>query len=267
MKLLIDPNLPNHRKVRRLASALGISRDTAVGMLIRFWGRVIQEAETGDLTDWGPEDLTEACGWDSDQPEVVERLTKGMVDSKWVHKTESGYEVNGWMEHQGKLIARRKADRERKRNSKPIPTDSAGIPADDHRNSTPPIRSLPSPSLPSHAMPSQSKPEPLPPSAPAEDRMFRLAHQTAAIAGRMDTLRRYVKAWLARMGEKALTKMLMDTANHGLSINEFQDLVGKAHEEQASRLRLHRLIEEREKRDAEKGVNLKRNNEVRRLGQ
>ena len=139
MKVMIDPELPDHRKVWKLAALLEISEVLAVGHLVVLWCKIMRQSEDGILHKWTWEDVARAAGW----TEHAHQFIKAMKDAGFIDVTEAGMEAHDWMDAQGALIARRKADRDRKRDVRRNSGDgSAEI------GSPLPCPATPSPSLP-----------------------------------------------------------------------------------------------------------------------
>ena len=155
MKLMIDPELPDHRKVYNLAAALKVEHPVAFYTLVRLWCKVIVQNEDGVLHGWKSTDISRACGWLGD-PTV---LCNALVQTRWIKRIRNGFKIHQWVEHQGDIIVRRKQDRDRKRRERSKGSHGGVTPDSDVTppDSTPPSHSLPSPSLPSHAMPSEDR--------------------------------------------------------------------------------------------------------------
>lgn len=135
---MIDPNLPHHRKVLRLAKALRVGQPAALGYLVNLWCAAMRSSEGGVLVGWLPDEIRQAAGWGSDP----DRFLTAMEAAGFLEKDGDTYTIHEWIEHQGDIIATRAADRERKRR---VRAESEGSPAE----SDPPSPPLPIPSLPS----------------------------------------------------------------------------------------------------------------------
>lgn len=108
--------LRDHPKVARLCRLLDCSRVEAVGMLHLLWWWALDHAEDGDVSDYDALDLALAADWEGD-PEVFVKglLTCGPGRRDGFLADEGDRLVlHDWWEYAGKLVARRRQDRERK---------------------------------------------------------------------------------------------------------------------------------------------------------
>ncbi|MEK5089738.1 hypothetical protein MKY98_23025 [Paenibacillus sp. FSL M8-0228] len=122
-----------HPKTRKLCRKLGISTPAAVGHLHMFWWWAMDFAQDGDISRYGPDDIADAIEWDGDSVQLYTAL----VEAGFIDETEAGREIHDWYAYAGRLIERRAADAERKRNSrsgkKSVPPPSIGSPPDVQR--------------------------------------------------------------------------------------------------------------------------------------
>lgn len=122
--------LRGHPKLARLARLLGVSKPVAIGHLHLLWWWALDHAEDGDLSAYEAADLADACEWEGEPEALVKALiscgpgdTAGFVD-----EVEGRWVLHNWWQYAGKLVARRQADRERKRSDRaPL---SVGTPAE-----------------------------------------------------------------------------------------------------------------------------------------
>lgn len=124
--------LSDHPKTKRFKRALGLSQYEAIGALHMLWWWALEFAQEGDLTAYSDEDIADGIDWPGDAQELVTALhLSGFLDRE--------RRLHDWHDYAGKLIARRRADAERKRGSAPNPPtvqpSSGGTPPDIHRNS------------------------------------------------------------------------------------------------------------------------------------
>jgi hypothetical protein len=114
MKLMVDPNFPSHRKVRKFAVALKIDHYKGMGHLIALWCEVLKQAETGELVGWDEIDLSVAAGWSGNPKELATALREiGLLERRG-----SKYLVHDWLEHQGDIVEKRKQWKERQRRAR-----------------------------------------------------------------------------------------------------------------------------------------------------
>ena len=104
--------LVRHRKLYPLAEELRIDRMQALGHLIALWLWAIDNAEDGDLTEFSPAALSEAACWRKKPREFVAALEL----TGWIDVSDGGSShLHDWSDYAGRLIDRRRTDRERKR--------------------------------------------------------------------------------------------------------------------------------------------------------
>lgn len=108
MKVMIDPALPDHRKIRALARALKIHSMQALGHVVALWCRVMKECPDGVIAGWTRDDIADACKYDGDSRKLVLALR-----SREIRLIEC-QEVHDWVEEQGDKLAEREASRKRK---------------------------------------------------------------------------------------------------------------------------------------------------------
>lgn len=132
----LDATFRSHRKVRRLARALGIAPVLARGLLVSLWTQVLAEAPDGDLEGWTPEDVADAAGVDglTDPPEPS-ALVETLVDAGWLDREGEHLRIHDWEEYSAELRQARQRSRERERKRKqrgyPQPVDNSGQPVDN----------------------------------------------------------------------------------------------------------------------------------------
>jgi len=136
--------LRDHPKTIRLTGRLGVHRMQAIGHLHALWWWCLAYADDGDLSEFDNLEVATGAGWDGDADEFVESLTAAgwLTDDRQVHD---------WYDYAGKLVERRRKDRERK-------ADSRGEPADVQRKSAGSrkdgVRTQPNPTVPNQTQPS-----------------------------------------------------------------------------------------------------------------
>ena len=101
----VETNVAENDKVIALAEGCGISVESALGFLIRFWGRVAEHRPDGDLSHMSDSALERWAGWNGMPMVFSETLRKLFVRNDI---------LEGWIERQGKLAQRAAADRARK---------------------------------------------------------------------------------------------------------------------------------------------------------
>lgn len=114
--------LRDHPKVARLCRLLDCSRREAVGMLHLLWWWALDHAEDGDVSDYDALDLALAADWEGDPEVFVKALLTcgpGRRDG-FLEDDGDRLVLHDWWEYAGKLVARRRLDRERKATARAL---------------------------------------------------------------------------------------------------------------------------------------------------
>lgn len=108
--------LRDHPKVARLCRLLDCSRKEAIGSLHLLWWWALDNAEDGDVSDYDSLDLALAADWEGDPEQFVKALLACGPGSRDGFLADDGDRLvlHDWWEYAGKLVARRRLDRERK---------------------------------------------------------------------------------------------------------------------------------------------------------
>lgn len=116
-----------HPKTYRLAKELKIEPMYAASHLIRFWCWALDVVdESGDISYLPDEEIAAGAGW----RKQAHTFVCALISTGWIDADVSGKHIHDWEDYAGKLLSKRKADRERKRtrnnhrNSNGIPTES-----------------------------------------------------------------------------------------------------------------------------------------------
>lgn len=151
----LHQSLPTHRKTLELADALDIPPVQAVGHISCLWLWALDNAPDGDLSAVKPRTLARAAMWDGDPEAFLEGLaTAGFVADGRIHD---------WSDYTGRLIEKRRADVERKRQWRDShrPTTKEETPRGRHADATRNgARTQPDSTQP---YPTQPPPHPTPP--------------------------------------------------------------------------------------------------------
>lgn len=127
MWLEVHQSLQRHPKLLRLSAKLRIHKAQSAGHLLFLWLWTLDYAPTGDLSAFGPAEISAAaeCSFDA------ELFVQALRETGWID--EDG-KLHDWHEYAGKLLDKREADRERKaaerRSPKGVQKTSAGHPPD-----------------------------------------------------------------------------------------------------------------------------------------
>lgn len=209
MKVMIDPYLLRHRKLRRLARNLRVGVPAAMGYLLHGWCDTMLQSETGVLEGYTEGEVTQAFGYKGDPTRFIEAIT----DAGFLEKKDDTFIIHQWPEHQGDILDKRAQWRDRKRKQR---EKDKGVTRDSHAGH-------PIPSLPSHPLPIPSIPggEVTP-----QDEVIRQLLQKARmrkIPNREDTLRRNIEAWGAKVGFEKVDEVLSDSKINGWDVLEIND--------------------------------------------
>ena len=128
----LDASFANHRKVGRVARALGLPEVVVRGMLVTLWTRILSEAPDGSLEGWSAEDVAGAAsfhdvthlsrGQDGTSPghpgQSPQALVDALVEAELLDETPTGLVVHDWSDYCGldAEAERRTKERDRKRD-------------------------------------------------------------------------------------------------------------------------------------------------------
>lgn len=146
--------LARHPKTRKAARLLGIGVPAMIGHLHLVWYWALDYAQDGDVSAYEPADIAEAAMWAGDPDVFMSALIKCGV--KGTGFITSDLQIHEWMDYAGKVIVQRKADAERKRNSRLKLDDtsvSSGHPADGGRTADVPHPTIPNTTEPNSTVP------------------------------------------------------------------------------------------------------------------
>ena len=127
-------SLGAHPKTKKLARLLNISAPTAIGHLHMLWWWALDYAQDGDLSKYQAEDIADAVLWDGS----ASLLMASLLDAGFLDQPDGNPRIHDWDEYGGKLLAKRKADAERKaKAARPaeFQGSSVGVPAEFRRQS------------------------------------------------------------------------------------------------------------------------------------
>lgn len=172
MKVMVDPALPDHRKIVELAAALGVEEAQALGHVVTLWCRTMSLAPSGSLKDWSDIFIAKSCKWNRNPVDLV----KALSDVGFLSGKEGNRRVNDWIEWQGNILEKREAWKEKKNGQRAksrgkmspgdTPRDTTGdTPGDSQGDSqespasVPPLPPVPSRTLPSLSIPIPPSPK------------------------------------------------------------------------------------------------------------
>lgn len=137
-----------HPKTRKLATMLGIHRMQVVGHLHALWWWALDYAEDGDLSQYDAADVALGAEWDGDPDEFVGALIDcGPGDKSGF--LEADMLLHDWHDYAGKLVERRRKDRERKAQARGQSTDRpADVPRTGQGSPRSGVRTQPNPTVP-----------------------------------------------------------------------------------------------------------------------
>lgn len=121
-----------HPKVRKLAVLLGVPAVQAIGHLHMLWWWALDYAEDGDLSHYDAADIALAVDWEGDPDQLVAALVDCGPGDK-AGFLDPDMRLHDWHDYAGKLVERRRRDRERKAEAR---GQSTGRPKDVRRTSS-----------------------------------------------------------------------------------------------------------------------------------
>ncbi len=72
--------IEDNPKVRRLAEELGLDIDCTCGKLLRFWRKVAEQCEDGDISSWSQQDIAFFFNYSGDEKILFRALSNGWID-------------------------------------------------------------------------------------------------------------------------------------------------------------------------------------------
>lgn len=147
----LHQTLPRHPKLLRLAGRLRIHPAQAAGHLTFLWLWTLDYAPTGDLSAFGPAEISAAACYPGD----AEQFHRSLMETGWLD--EDGH-VHDWHEYAGRLVeeraqakARMRAFRERQKAEKEQSgTRSDSVTRTNAERSELPNLTQPNPTVPNH---------------------------------------------------------------------------------------------------------------------
>jgi hypothetical protein len=103
----VHQSLQRHPKLLRLSAKLRIHRAQSAGHLLFLWLWTLDYAPSGDLSAFGPAEISAAA----DYPGDAEIFAQALRETGWIEA--NGY-LHDWHDYAGKLIDKREEDRKRK---------------------------------------------------------------------------------------------------------------------------------------------------------
>lgn len=151
MWIELHQSLPRHPKLSRLASRLRITRAQAAGHLSFLWLWTLDYAPYGDVSAFGPAELTAAADFSGD----AELFAQALRDCGWI---DTDGKIHGWMDYAGRIVEQREQSKARMRAFRERTKDDPDRYANVARNDTPLKRErseLPNRTLPNRTVPDQ----------------------------------------------------------------------------------------------------------------
>lgn len=102
MWIEVHTNIGRNRKVMRFANNLNLSIPAAVGHLVLLWTTIMEQAESGDITDWRPQELANAAAYPGDADIFFQALQDGFID-----KRGETLLIHAWWEYSGLFLHRK----------------------------------------------------------------------------------------------------------------------------------------------------------------
>jgi hypothetical protein len=112
----VRTTLPGHRKTKAAARALRVDRHKLVGHLVALWIWALDNVpSSGSLAGITDVDVEEAAEWPD---ELAGTLVPALVDAGFVDVEDDGRYLHDWDDYAGRLLKKREADRDRKRQER-----------------------------------------------------------------------------------------------------------------------------------------------------
>lgn len=124
----LDDGVHDHPKTIGLATTLGVSRETAVGHLTRFWLWVMKYRPSGTLGSVPDTVLAEAAGWKGDPIQWCNAL----LENRFLTRRRHGIQAHGYAERNGYQLRETARNASRKRVDSR--TNPAGYPHESRTN-------------------------------------------------------------------------------------------------------------------------------------
>lgn len=147
----LHQTLPRHPKLLRLAGRLRIHPAQAAGHLTFLWLWTLDYAPTGDLSAFGPAEISAAACFPGD----AEQFHRALLETGWL---DDGGQVHDWHEYAGRIIEERAQSKERMRayreRQKTVrsgsPTVTPNVRVTNSERSGLPNPTQPNPTVPNH---------------------------------------------------------------------------------------------------------------------
>ena len=123
-------SIRSHPKIKKASRILGVSEAEMIGRLHYLWWWALDYAPDGDVTKYSAEDIESAVDWIGETGKFYQALLDCGFNGHCglLERIQDDVYIHDWHDYAGKLIDRRAADAERKRQSRE--KTSAGHPQD-----------------------------------------------------------------------------------------------------------------------------------------
>ena len=146
----VHQELREHKKLYACAEMLKISRVEMLGTIISLWLWALDNAPDGSLVGISNRTIARVCSWSEKKADT---LVNALISTGWLDQAGDTLVIHDWTEYVGKLMERRRKDRERKKKSAVVLQASTGTPQ-ENQGSSAEIPVLPYPNrtvpLPNH---------------------------------------------------------------------------------------------------------------------
>lgn len=121
----VHQELREHKKLYACAELLKISRVEMLGTIVTLWLWALDNVPDGSLSGISRQTIARVCDWNVKKADV---LVNALISTGWLDQNGDTLVIHDWTEYVGKLMERRRKDRERKKKSTAVPPTSAGTP-------------------------------------------------------------------------------------------------------------------------------------------
>lgn len=110
--MIVEPDLPDHRKTLKLARKLALSTEQAVVVLLRLWGHC--QTRKDDLLGTDADDVAACARWTG----PAKKLLAALREVGWIDSTDRGFVAHGWRERNHSWLSRIEGGKKRIQDSR-----------------------------------------------------------------------------------------------------------------------------------------------------
>ena len=157
--------LGQHPKTRKAARLLGVPKVQVIGHLHCLWWWALSYQEDGDLTGRDPQDIADAAEWEGEPERFIQALVECKVKvggCGFLENDNGRLILHNWMKYAGRLIQKRKANRDRAnkvyaQSTRSLRAEDKSLPVDNAQSTRPPYPTVPYPTVPNRTEQNRTK--------------------------------------------------------------------------------------------------------------